>query len=294
LVRTWFWNADQSVEEIQNSAQNLFVDITTPLLQALIAIAFVRDHVPVLKLLASTTPPRETIFDVMDFSKIPKNPSQRDLNAWTTLINSPWIHRPSGPWHRTGWMDFLLFYINATAKADQGKLEAFMKTLKAHNIIPEVSTLKPLVVSNTPDGIANLSVVFSVFPTRLLGPSASFLLRDAALLNHDSKIETIQALLQAGLNPNWIPPKLKYNPKDDQEDGRGDTRSEFWGTTNRETALHVAAQYGYLELAKVMLKHGARKGVKDGLGKTPEQRARKHNQPEMVDLLKGRWFFGWL
>jgi hypothetical protein len=293
LVRIWFGDFDQSLEEIQTRAHKLFADISTPLFQVLIAIALVRNHVPTLRSLLSTTPPRETIFDVMDFSKVSQNPSQQDLDAWTTVISSPWIHRPSGPWHRAGWMDFLLYNINATAEADQGKLEAFMKALKAHKIIPYLSALEPLVTSNTPAGIANLSVVFSVFPVRLLGPSVNSLLRVAALGNYHSKVETIQALLQAGLNPNWIPPKLKYDVEDDQRDGRGETHPEYWGSTDRDTALHVAAQYGYVDLAKVLLKHGARRGVKDGLGKTAEQRARKYNHPEMVDLLGGGWFFGW-
>ena len=287
IYSTWNWDS-ANIElygDIKERAQALSPDFRVSLFQVLIAIAFVRGHTDLLKSLFATRPPEETIFDIANASKIP--PEKYDLAAWTMVLNSTWIHRANASWRLEGWTNILISHLNDVPEDDAGKLEAFVKALKSHNFTPIVETLEPVVSSGTAASVYNLSIFFSVYPARSLGPSRNSLLRMAALENRATKLPIIRVLLTAGLDPNWIAPKRDYTPTD----LRGDDWPELWGQTDRETALHVAARQGDLELAKLLVKHGARKWVKDGLGKTAKQRAEEHGQSEMVKYLRG-WFFG--
>ena len=53
-----------------------------------------------------------------------------------------------------------------------------------------------------------------------------------------------------------------------------------------DTALHLAAQKGNVEAARVLLDHGASKSMLDGAGSTPFQRAQQANRDEVLDMLR--------
>jgi uncharacterized protein len=55
--------------------------------------------------------------------------------------------------------------------------------------------------------------------------------------------------------------------------------------SNDFTPLHESAASGRIEFAKLLLEHGADVNARDGDGKTPLDYARSHNHEEMVELL---------
>jgi ankyrin repeat protein len=54
---------------------------------------------------------------------------------------------------------------------------------------------------------------------------------------------------------------------------------------NGATALHLAASKGYTRLARLLLQHGARKGLEDEFGRTAYTFAAQHGQSDLLDLL---------
>jgi hypothetical protein len=277
--------------DIKERAQSMSPELGIPLFHVLIAVAFVRGHTDLLKSLITTKPPEETTFDILDASRIP--PLTYDLDCWTIVLNSSWIHRPNAPWRREGWRNILTSHIASLSEDNAHKLKSFAEALKRHKIRPDTMDIESVMRSGAIASVGNMVVLLSVFPIRTLGPSISTnsLLRTIAQANYSTKIPMIRVLLKAGINPNWIAPKQEY-PMPTGPMDRGEYNPEWFGTTDRETALHVAAQQGDLELAKLLLRHGARKWVRDGLGKTAKQRAEKHGQTEMVKLLGCGWFCG--
>ncbi|KAI9694259.1 MAG: hypothetical protein M1820_009062 [Bogoriella megaspora] len=52
------------------------------------------------------------------------------------------------------------------------------------------------------------------------------------------------------------------------------------------TALHEAASYGKVQMARLLVENGADLTIKDSLGRTALQRAEKNNHPEIVNYLR--------
>jgi len=52
-----------------------------------------------------------------------------------------------------------------------------------------------------------------------------------------------------------------------------------------ETPLHQAAYYGHLEVAKLLLEHGARRHIKNNEDETPLDLARKEGHQRVVQIL---------
>jgi hypothetical protein len=270
--------------DIKERAQSMSSEFQVPLFHVLIAIAFVRGHTDLLKSLVTTRPPEETIFDILKTSKI--QPLTYDLDTWTIILNSSWIHKPNSIWRREGWDNILTANMTDLYEDDPRKLELFLKALKKHKIKPDRIEIEKVINSSTTASVTNIAVLFSMFPSIF----TNSLLRMTARANRSTKVPIIRVLLEAGLNPNWIAAKQTYPVPTGSMD-KGDYNPEWFGTTERETALHVAAEQGDLELAKMLLAHGARRWVRDGLGKTAKQRAQKHGQTEMVKFLGGGWFW---
>jgi hypothetical protein len=290
VFSTWNWetSTDELYGDTKERVQNVSPDFRTQLLQVLIAIAFVRGHTDLLESLITATPPEETIFDILNASKIP--PLAYDLRAWTILLNSSWIHRPDAIWRREGWSKILTSHMSELSEDNTEKLMAFVKALKKHNIKPAILEIEEVIRSSAPASVDNVAVLLSAFPARSLGPFVNSLLRMTARENRVTKIPMMRALLQAGLDPNWIAPKA-YSVLHPDPMGRGEDIDGSYGTTERETALHVAADQGDLVLAKLLLKYGARRWVKDGIGRTAKQRAQRNGHADMARFLQG-WFCG--
>nr|GAT59671.1 predicted protein [Mycena chlorophos] len=85
-----------------------------------------------------------------------------------------------------------------------------------------------------------------------------------------NEIELVQALLDAGTNVNV-------------RTTNGDL--QFLGYVAERTALHVAAYWGYTEIAKILLKASIDAGILDARGKTALQVAEDEKENEMIELL---------
>lgn len=286
LLSTLNWTNTTVIlyDEIQDRFQRVNSEIRLPLLQVLIAIAFIRGHIHILKDLVTNDSPAETIFDILDASKITSR--EYDLDAWTIVLNSNWLHRPDAQWRWPGWQNILTMYMDDVSEDNATKYTHFATTLKKHGIKQEINTVAQIAEFGQSDRMEKLALLFSIFPARSLGRERNSLLRIVARQHRAAKIPAIRVLLAAGLNPNWIGPKHKYVAPNGPIDRGDHFPSEWFGKTERETALHVAAEQGDLEMARLLLENGARKWVRDGLGKTAKQRAEKHGHPEMMKLLR--------
>jgi hypothetical protein len=288
LVSSWNWRSSPETPlGLPKRIEQLIPKYPPPFLHVLIAIAFVRDNVPLLETLVRMTPPKETVFDDINITERLSG-SPLDLDAWTTVLKSSWIHRPNSPWHRIGWMDLLTAGMTNVQRGDEKKLERFAKAMRSHGLIPDIEPFRRVITSNEPVNPANLETVFSVFPARSLGADGSCLIRNAVLTHNPLKGEVIRCLVNAGLNPNWIEPIPKReHPITDRDDALGD----YYGRVDRETALHTAAARGDLELVRLLLECGAKSSVRDGHGRTAKERANANGHVEVVNYLEGRW--GW-
>jgi ankyrin repeat protein len=53
-----------------------------------------------------------------------------------------------------------------------------------------------------------------------------------------------------------------------------------------DSALHIAAERGDIEVIKLLLEHGARKDLKDSLSRTPHDRAKIAGRIETLKFLE--------
>jgi hypothetical protein len=291
LAISWKWRTYNETQDLfPKRIEQLLPKYSPPLLHVLIAIAFVRDNVPLLETLVQNKPPTETVFDDINITeRLSKPPT--DLDAWTTILTSPWIHRPSSPWHRIGLIDLLIVSITNIQRGDEKKLEKYAKALRTRGIVPNTDEFARAIRTSDSFNTANLKTVFSVFPARNLGPWRNTLIREAAFTGSPTKSEVIRCLVNAGLNVNWIEPKPK---RIYPITNRDDAIEDYYGRLDRETPLHTAAARGNLEVVKLLLDFGARSKVRDGRGRTAQERASSNGHVEVVSYLNKRsgWFQG--
>lgn len=65
-----------------------------------------------------------------------------------------------------------------------------------------------------------------------------------------------------------------------------DEKADLEKTCDGKTPLMFTAKYGNIEMAKVLLKNGARKDTKTDKGYTALDYAKKYEKPEMIKLLE--------
>jgi ankyrin repeat protein len=107
-------------------------------------------------------------------------------------------------------------------------------------------------------------------------------------------VELIGVLLEAGADGNWksdngISP-IQWFAYSNESRGielllAHGADVNYNGSNDRKSALHIAANWGHLESAKILIKHGAKINAKDLYGKTPLQLAILEGGEKMRKLL---------
>lgn len=234
-----------------NASQNPLP--TSPLLQALVAIAFLRRDAELLDRLLSTPVPAQTIFDVMHFEQLEKG--CKSIGLWLVVLRTGWIHQPnnSDNYHVPGnsWTTMLC---DALPSADVAKdplkqLKPFLRELAAHRIAVNPGELaRQIEIGHNP--FPNLLSLVSSLPDLVMreGDSANVLLR--AVVRSDAlqkdKCELLTVLLDQGLDADWTAPPIP-NP---------DPR-EYENPRDQETALSSAVSRNQMEVAKLLVSRGA-------------------------------------
>lgn len=107
--------------------------------------------------------------------------------------------------------------------------------------------------------------------------------------------EIVQLLLDRGADPNrqdvylWTPLMRAAHERRLREAEMllADPRTEVNRRgENYATALHLAAAEGHEALVRLLLRHGARKNLEDGFGRTAYTIAEQSQQPDMMKLLE--------
>ncbi|MDR0646701.1 MAG: ankyrin repeat domain-containing protein, partial [Elusimicrobiota bacterium] len=111
-------------------------------------------------------------------------------------------------------------------------------------------------------------------------------LRKAA---RDGDIETVSALLQAGVDPNIIGDfgnALLWVASEGHKEIVEILLKDGIEADNGSTALMVAARHGHKEIVKILLKAGVDPNIKDPIGMTALSGAALNGRKEIVEILK--------
>jgi hypothetical protein len=303
---------------------------TPPLVHVIAAVAFRRQQAEQQgrALSLATAPPDETVFDVMDISSL--SDDYKSPAIWDRVLRSGWIRQPptantpprAASTRAAGWASIMERGLTSAAASTMEQLSSFLRALRDKAVLPNVAFLHGLLRKGavTPD---RLAVFCDVFPLRrlqppqhpvapeLTSPNGLLLAAASAPLAEGARCVILEVLLSQGLDPNWIPkpssssskstaPTTIRSPGIDWREAVDDwydttsRASDGVGQDGRETALHFAAGRGEVELSRLLVRHGAKTGTKDGKGFTARERAGSALSPEMDEVLKsGSAKSGW-
>lgn len=275
-------------------------------LQVIIAVLFCRQLVkPLSYALFLAPPPRETIFDVMDLDRMVGE--YRSVKIWDLVLRSGWIHDPGSKERLSAWISIFRSAMSPKSISTPEELSSFLCFLRDSSIGPNIEDIHRLLAYEAVEP-ARLALFCTIFPARKLLPahspgpqysSPNTLLRAAAMsdLPQQEKCAFLTILLQQGLDPNWMHPPAPSDLR-----GAMDLRraaDNWYERRESETALHVAAGRGDVDVVRLLLRSGARASVKDGVGMRAEDRVVSSRNPEevrealRVASSKGRWFRFW-
>jgi hypothetical protein len=226
----------------------------SPLLQALVAIGFLRKDAELLDQLLSTPVLTKTIFDVIRFERLDQG--CRPIGLWLVILRRGWIHQPNTtdnyqiPW--CSWTTMLCDALSRTemAKDPSKQLKPFLLELAAQRItmIPRELVYQ---IEKRHNPSPNLFSLVGSLPDLVMKEgefSTNGFIR--AVVRSDAprttKYELLTMLLDQGLDVNWISPPIPYpDPRESQD------------PKEQETALSSAVASNQMEVAKLLVSRGA-------------------------------------
>ncbi len=96
----------------------------------------------------------------------------------------------------------------------------------------------------------------------------------------------LQMLLERGAEVDWMPPAqdeivAHMDPRERAEEA-------FYGNLREygpvEAALHIAAEEGNEQAARILIERGASIDLKDGMGRTPLERAKENGRNGIIQM----------
>ncbi|RSL96037.1 hypothetical protein CDV31_013644 [Fusarium ambrosium] len=307
------WNLDDS-DKFQTSAREQGLDLSSLSPEAadlLLIIAYCRRHVKLLEHLVKTVqPPAQSSFDRLPYYAIearveswsntaqhsPKSPENVaiEIQIWTLLLNSPWIHDPvdesvegamtSLGHRRAGSEPWTIEYTSPA-------LDAFHSTLVARNLSPSLSQVAAFML-NCPD-VEIGRRYFKKMPGSMISSHRFFYpshagsllvpIIESKTLSDQHRLDLVQLVLEEipGLNLDatidrpWVADMRRFGAPGDP-----------WDFFN---ALMAAGWRGDKDMAELLLKHGAKPEVKDCLSNLDAGGlARQQGHEEFATWFEGR------